>query len=340
MKITVKGNNPITGDDIKYVFDKLNEEYKHLGVQIKNTTCYVRFALENGEGKNVEIKGVPEQTFVFTEEVQNSSNASDGCKEKTPFGSKISVYKTALKNNNNCELCDYCVSRRGGKASKVKFNEAELKRVLNVLLKENGFEFEMYNIYFNSEDEETIYSLLNKCNRTVFFYIYRNEGVGKYRACMEMPNEGCHTIWIEPCQNKKINSFRGEYSFLSNFYEAPVEYEGLTYQSSEAAYQAQKCADPKDREAFTAMNPAEAKKAGRTVTIREDWEDVKISVMTGIVRAKFEQNPDLAGMLLATKDAYLEEGNNWGDRVWGTVNGEGANNLGLILMDTRKFLSK
>ncbi len=136
----------------------------------------------------------------------------------------------------------------------------------------------------------------------------------------------------------KINSFRGEYSFLSNFYEAPMEYEGLTYPSSEAAYQAQKCADPKDREAFTAMNPAEAKKAGRTVTIREDWEDVKISVMTGIVRAKFEQNPDLAGMLLATKDAYLEEGNNWGDRVWGTVNGEGANNLGLILMDTRRYL--
>ena len=248
--------------------------------------------------------------------------------------------KTALKNNNDCELCDYCVSRRGGKASKVKFNEAELKRVLNVLLKENGFEFEMYNIYFNSEDEETIYSLLNKCNRTVFFYIYRNEGVGKYRACMELPNEGCHTIWIEPYQNKKINSFRGEYSFLSNFYEAPVEYEGLTYPSSEAAYQAQKCADPKDREAFTAMNPAEAKKAGRTVTIREDWEDVKISVMTDIVRAKFEQNPDLAEKLIATKDAYLEEGNNWGDRVWGTVNGEGANNLGLILMDTRKLLRK
>lgn len=136
----------------------------------------------------------------------------------------------------------------------------------------------------------------------------------------------------------KIDSFRGEYFFLSNFYEAPVEYEGLTYQNSEAAFQAQKCADPKEREAFTTMNPSEAKKAGRTVTLRKDWEDVKITVMTGVVKAKFEQNPDLAEMLLATKDAYLEEGNNWGDRVWGTVNGEGANNLGLILMNTRKFL--
>jgi len=136
----------------------------------------------------------------------------------------------------------------------------------------------------------------------------------------------------------KIDLFRNEHFFLSNFYEAPVEYEGLTYQNSEAAYQAQKCADPKDREAFTAMNPAEAKKAGRAVTLRKDWEDVKIAVMTGVVRAKFEQNSDLAEMLLATKDAYLEEGNDWGDRVWGTVNGEGANNLGIILMDTRRFL--
>ena len=136
----------------------------------------------------------------------------------------------------------------------------------------------------------------------------------------------------------KIDLFRGEYFFLSNFYEAPVEYEGLTYQNSEAAFQAQKCTDPKEREAFTTMNPSEAKKAGRTVTLRKDWEDVKIAVMTGVVKAKFEQNPDLAEMLLATKDAYLEEGNNWGDRVWGTVNGEGANNLGLILMNTRKFL--
>ena len=143
---------------------------------------------------------------------------------------------------------------------------------------------------------------------------------------------------IKKVKKVKINSFRVVYFFLSNFYEAPVTYEGLTYQSSEAAFQAQKCADPKDREVFTAMNPSEAKKAGHTVTLRKDWEDVKISVMTGIVRAKFEQNPVLAERLIATKDAYLEEGNDWGDRVWGTVDGEGANNLGIILMDTRKFL--
>ena len=56
----------------------------------------------------------------------------------------------------------------------------------------------------------------------------------------------------------KINSFRNEHFFLSNFYEAPVTYDGLTYQNNEAAFQAQKCADPKERDAFTAMNPSES----------------------------------------------------------------------------------
>ena len=45
-------------------------------------------------------------------------------------------------------------------------------------------------------------------------------------------------------------------------------------------------------------------------------------------------------MLIATGDAYLEKENTWGDRVWGTVNGQGANNLGRILMDVRDELSK
>ena len=39
----------------------------------------------------------------------------------------------------------------------------------------------------------------------------------------------------------RINAFRNEYYFLSNFYEIPVTYQGITYQNNEAAFQAQKC---------------------------------------------------------------------------------------------------
>ena len=136
--------------------------------------------------------------------------------------------------------------------------------------------------------------------------------------------------------SKEIKSFRGEFFFLSNFYEAPVQYGGIVYQSNEAAFQAQKCANLTDRQKFAKLNPTEARHLGRSVPLRKDWEQIKISVMREIVKAKFEQNPDLAKKLLSTKDAYLEEGNTWGDRTWGTVNGAGANHLGRILMEVRK----
>ena len=136
----------------------------------------------------------------------------------------------------------------------------------------------------------------------------------------------------------KINSFRDEYYFLSNFYECSVTYNGLTYKNNEAAFQAQKCINLKDREKFCDLRASESKKLGRRVVLRKDWEDIKIKVMTDIVKAKFEQNEDLQKKLLATEDAYLEEGNTCGDRIWGTVNGVGANNLGEILMNVRKEL--
>lgn len=135
-----------------------------------------------------------------------------------------------------------------------------------------------------------------------------------------------------------INSFRYEYYFLSNFYEAPVEYDGVLYRNNEAAFQAQKCADKSDRQKFSDLSPTEARHLGRKIPLRKDWEQVKVSLMREIVQAKFKQNPQLKEMLIATGDAYLEEGNTWGDKTWGTVNGAGANLLGKILMDVREEL--
>lgn len=136
----------------------------------------------------------------------------------------------------------------------------------------------------------------------------------------------------------KINSFKGNNFYLSNFYSTPVTYGGITYLNNEAAFQAQKCVNKIDRLSFTKLNPSDAKKRGRSVYLRKDWEEVKIQKMYEIVLAKFTQNEDLKEKLLLTGDIYLEEGNDWGDRVWGTVNGIGANNLGKILMKVRDEL--
>lgn len=137
-----------------------------------------------------------------------------------------------------------------------------------------------------------------------------------------------------------INSFTDEMFFLSNFYPCKIEYEGIVYKNTEAAFQAQKCVIKEDRYSFSDLNPTEAKNLGRTVNLRKDWEDIKIEEMTKIIHEKFNQNPDLADKLLLTGDSYLEEGNTWGDRVWGTVNGKGANNLGRILMSEREKIKE
>ena len=134
----------------------------------------------------------------------------------------------------------------------------------------------------------------------------------------------------------KINSFRNEYAFLSNFYTAPIIYNGLQYQNNEAAFQAQKCANWIDRVQFSELNPSEAKHLGRKVNLRKDWEQIKVREMTKIVHEKFEQHPDLAEKLVETDTMYLEEGNDWNDKIWGTVNGQGQNLLGQILMKERE----
>ena len=99
---------------------------------------------------------------------------------------------------------------------------------------------------------------------------------------------------------KIINCFKGEYFFLSNFYESPVIYEGITYLNNEAAFQAQKTLTNKERLAFAMLNPSQAKKLGRSVSLRPDWEDIKIDIMYNICNAKFTQNETLKTNLLKT----------------------------------------
>ena len=135
-----------------------------------------------------------------------------------------------------------------------------------------------------------------------------------------------------------INKFRGANRFLSNFYETSVEWEGLTYPSSEAAFQAAKTLDQEDRKRFQTMAPTVAKREGYKVKLRENWEDIKIDVMYQIVLAKFSQNEFLKQKLIATRREWLEEGNTWGDRTWGTVDGIGNNYLGKVLMAVRSVL--
>ena len=138
-----------------------------------------------------------------------------------------------------------------------------------------------------------------------------------------------------------ISSLRGKYRFLNNLYLAEVTYDGLTFPTSEAAFQAAKCQTKEERLPFTEMkNSVLLLQKGRKVTLRPDWEEVKVGIMEEIVREKFSSHPDLAEKLLATGDLPIMEGNVWHDTFWGVdvKTGIGENHLGKILMKVREEL--
>jgi ribA/ribD-fused uncharacterized protein len=138
----------------------------------------------------------------------------------------------------------------------------------------------------------------------------------------------------------RITSFSGPYRFLSNFFpiDGGLEYEGRLYPTLEHAFAAAKSLDAATREVIaTAPTPGAAKRAGRKVVLRSDWETVKLSVMADLLARKFSREP-FASALLETGEAEIIEGNNWGDVFWGVCAGCGTNYLGQLLMEQRARL--
>jgi ribA/ribD-fused uncharacterized protein len=143
-----------------------------------------------------------------------------------------------------------------------------------------------------------------------------------------------------------IASFSGKNRFLSNFSPSLVEYDGMTYPTVEHAFQAAKTLDRHERIPIQkAETPGQAKRMGKRVKLRYDWEEIKLAEMEFLLRQKFLANSpesqDLLGHLLDTYPDELVEGNDWGDTYWGMVwnsdhsRWEGENNLGRLLMKIR-----
>lgn len=136
-----------------------------------------------------------------------------------------------------------------------------------------------------------------------------------------------------------ISEFRGPHWFLSNFYHpCDIDYEGIAYSSSEAAYQAAKSDDNQVRLWIAAQaHPKLAKMLGRNLVLPSSWNERRLIVMEEILIIKFSDQK-LRERLRATGKQPLVEGNTWGDRFWGVCRGEGRNHLGQLLMKIRSRL--
>jgi GTP cyclohydrolase II len=128
---------------------------------------------------------------------------------------------------------------------------------------------------------------------------------------------------------------------FSNFSPHSIFIEGVNWLTVEHYYQAQKFIEPELKEKIRlSKTPTLAKDTATEMKNlqREDWAELKEDVMLKALRGKFSQHPELAKLLLSTIPKRLVESTS-NDTFWGeSIDGEGQNMLGELLMLVRTEL--
>ena len=145
-----------------------------------------------------------------------------------------------------------------------------------------------------------------------------------------------------------IGFYEREFYPLSNFSSFEIIWGGETYPTAEHAYQSAKFMKKKEsqedlilqklircaRSAHDAFKIARSNQA----LVRDDWDNVKIAMMTSILRNKVHQHKYVKSKLLQTLDINLVE-DSPKDSFWGIgPDGKGRNELGKIWMKLRSEL--
>lgn len=138
----------------------------------------------------------------------------------------------------------------------------------------------------------------------------------------------------------KFYKTNAPYGFLNNFKKARMFVYDRWWNNVEAAYQAQKTNIPDEQDMiWRAKTPREARDLGQKVTMRANWDQVKVIVMYECCLAKFLQHADLRKQLMATNQEELIEDSPI-DYFWGCgEDGTGQNQLGKVLMRVRATLA-
>lgn len=139
-------------------------------------------------------------------------------------------------------------------------------------------------------------------------------------------------------QLRNLN-YKGKFinNWFSNFVPSPMEIDGRTWNDVESYFASQKTLDFNEQEKIRlAPNAGVAKRLGRKVKLRSDWDNIKEDVMEKALRIKFKKGTSFYNKLKATGNSLIVEWNNWNDQYWGmTLDKKGKNRLGEILMKIR-----
>ena len=136
--------------------------------------------------------------------------------------------------------------------------------------------------------------------------------------------------------------FKGPGSSFSNFYAVPLHMWGMTFASSEHAFQYRKAVEmnqhvtaEKIRQAPTARD---AQLVAKTIQTNDRWSHIKQSVMYELIQEKAKQCPTFHKDLQASEGRLLVE--DTPHEYWGRgQSGSGLNMLGRLLMTLRENLS-
>lgn len=140
-----------------------------------------------------------------------------------------------------------------------------------------------------------------------------------------------------------IHTFADETRWLSNMMTVDVVYDGYAFKSVEHAYQYAKCETDEWRAVCQDpnLNPYQIKRKSKDIVIRDNWDEIKLLVMEGLLIQKYNQEP-YQELLLATGNQNIQEGNNWNDTFWGVdlknSPNIGENHLGRLIMNIRTQL--
>ena len=140
-----------------------------------------------------------------------------------------------------------------------------------------------------------------------------------------------------------ITEFQNEYRWLSNFAPVKIKLYGLEFPSVEHAYMSAKSDDVEWKKFCSNQNnkAGDVKRQSRNITLKKDWNEIKLEVMANCIKQKFNTEP-YRTKLLETGTQHIQEGNRWNDKFWGVClkTNKGENHLGRLIMDVRSALAK
>lgn len=148
--------------------------------------------------------------------------------------------------------------------------------------------------------------------------------------------------FVKPDTDTQVFFYEQDFYVLSNFSAFRLNWAGLDFDTSEAAYHWAKFHHHPGiqeqirvaRSAHEAFKIAERARGFR----RPDWDDVKLGLMKDILESKALQHEYVLRKLLATGDRELIE-DSWRDDFWGWgPKRDGQNMLGKLWMEVRAEL--